>query len=92
MHRDDQRRLGREGVSRPTETSSDLPRTETLSAGINETGRLTGFSRSELYRLLADGKLRAVKSGSRTLILMESVRQYLASLPAATFRVPRGRS
>ena len=48
----------------------------------------SGISRSVLYRLLAAEKIRAVKSGGRTLILMDSLRQHLASLPYATFRVP----
>jgi hypothetical protein len=33
--------------------------------------------------------VRAVKSGSRTLILMDSLQAHLASLPAATFRAPK---
>ena len=47
---------------------------------------LTGLSRSEIYRRLAAGDIRAVKHRKRTLVLMESVRAYLASLPSATFR------
>ena len=46
----------------------------------------SGLSRSEIYRQLANGNLYAIKSGSRTLILVESIRAYLSSLPAATFR------
>lgn len=49
----------------------------------------SGLSRSEVYRQLAVGNLRAVKSGSRTLVLVESIRSYLASLPPATFRQAR---
>src|SRR4051812_4514759 len=45
-----------------------------------------GLSRSATYRLLGEGKLRAVKHGSRTLILTESLREYFASLPPAKFR------
>jgi hypothetical protein len=62
--------------------------TEPLAAPINEASRLSGLSRSELYRRLAAGDIHAVKNGSRTLVLMESVRSYLASLPTATFRAP----
>jgi excisionase family DNA binding protein len=60
-----------------------------LAVTIHEAVRVSGLSRSELYRRLADGKVRAVKSGSRTLILMDSLRAYVASLPAATFRAPK---
>ena len=44
---------------------------------------LYDISKSELYRLLAAEKIRAVKAGRTTLIDMQSVRDYLASLPAA---------
>ncbi len=63
--------------------------TEPLAAPIPEAQRVSGLSRSEIYRQLAAGNIRAVKNGSRTLILMDSVRDYLASLPPATFRAPR---
>lgn len=48
-----------------------------------------GFSRSAVYRALAEGKLTAVKAGRTVLIDGESVRAYLASLPRAVFRAPR---
>ncbi len=63
--------------------------TEPLAAPINEASRLSGLSRSELYRRLAAGDIHAVKSGSRTLILMDSLRAHLASLPPANFRAPK---
>jgi hypothetical protein len=64
--------------------------TETMAASIADACCVSGLSRSELYRRLAAGDIRAVKSGSRTLILMDSLRAHLASLPPATFRAPRG--
>jgi hypothetical protein len=63
--------------------------TEILAAPISDACRISGLSRSEIYRRLAAGDLRAVKSGSRTLVLMDSLRAHLASLPAATFRAPK---
>jgi hypothetical protein len=65
-------------------------RTNPMALTIHEAVRISGLSRSELYRRLSDGKVQAVKSGARTLILMDSLRAHLASLPAATFRAPRG--
>lgn len=59
---------------------------ELLAATIPNAARMSGLSRSEIYRRLADGRLTAVKSGSRTLILVSSLRQHLESLPLATFR------
>jgi hypothetical protein len=59
---------------------------EAIAAGIPDACRISGLSRSEIYRRLAAGDIRAIKSGSRTLILIDSLRSHLASLPAATFR------
>ena len=50
-----------------------------------EAGRLIGESRNTVYRLLAAGKLRAVKRGTSTIVLMASIRQHMASLPAAQY-------
>ncbi|MGD0109012.1 MAG: helix-turn-helix domain-containing protein [Rhodopila sp.] len=60
-----------------------------ITASIPDACRISGLSRSEIYRRLAVGDIHAVKNGSRTLILLDSLRAYLASLPAATFRAPR---
>ena len=62
------------------------PIMEALAAPIPDACRISGLSRSEIYRRLAAGDIRAVKSGSRTLILLDSLRAHLASLPAARFR------
>jgi hypothetical protein len=42
-----------------------------------------GLSRSRLYLLAGEGKVRMVKAGARTLVDCASVRAYLAALPAA---------
>jgi excisionase family DNA binding protein len=42
-----------------------------------------GLSRSGLYRLAAEGRIRMVKVGSRTLVDAASVRAFLAALPVA---------
>jgi hypothetical protein len=63
--------------------------TSPLAVTIQEAVRISGLSRSELYRRLSDGKVRAIKSGARTLIVMDSLRTHLASLPTATFRAPK---
>ena len=70
-------------------TKGGVSFTETLAAPIPDACRISGLSRSEIYRRLAAGDIRAVKSGSRTLILMDSLRAHLASLPVATFRAPK---
>ena len=50
-----------------------------------EAARLIGESRNTVYRLLAAGKLQAVKRGTSTIVLMSSIRTHIASLPPATF-------
>jgi excisionase family DNA binding protein len=40
-----------------------------------------GIGRTTIYKLIKEGKLEAVKLGSRTLILDSSVRTLLANLP-----------
>lgn len=43
-------------------------------------------SRAQVNRLLATGKIRAVKLGSRTLIPADSLRQFVEGLPPASIR------
>jgi len=64
------------------------PAAEPLAVPIPEAGRYSGLTRSGIYRGLARGEIHAVKCGSRTLVLMDSLRAYIAGLPAATFRRP----
>ena len=61
---------------------------EPVTATIPTVTKIYGISRSEAYRRLAAGDFRAVKNGRSVLILTESVRSYVAALPAATFRAP----
>jgi hypothetical protein len=60
-----------------------------LTVTTPEAVRLSGLSRSEIYRRLCAGDIEARKSGSRTLIMMDSLRAHLARLPAANFRHPK---
>lgn len=46
---------------------------------------ISGHGRTQVYALLAQGRLVAVKAGRRTLIVAESADAYLRSLPRATF-------
>ena len=67
-----------------TSDPADIPPVITLS--IAAAVKASGFSRSEIYRRLADGDIAAVKLRSRTFIIMDSLREFIASLPAAKFR------
>lgn len=44
---------------------------------------ILGIKVSKTYELLAEGKIRAKKIGSRTVVLDESLREFLASQPDA---------
>jgi excisionase family DNA binding protein len=46
-------------------------------------------SRATAYRLIGAGRLEARKLGRKTVIPVESLQAYLASLPPATIRAPR---
>lgn len=54
---------------------------EKLAHTIPEAVASTGIGRTTLYALIKEGKLEAVKLGSRTLVLDSSIRALLASLP-----------
>jgi excisionase family DNA binding protein len=60
--------------------------TQPLTVTVPEAVRLSGLSRSELYRQLSAGHIRARKSGSRTLILWASLKAHVEALPKAEFR------
>jgi excisionase family DNA binding protein len=55
---------------------------QSLAVSIAEAVRLTGIGRSSLYEAIRRGDLPIRKSGRRTLLLMEDLRQWLAGLPA----------
>lgn len=55
-------------------------------ARIPMASHLSGLSRSRLYRLATERRIRFVKVGCATLVDMASVRAFLASLPAADIR------
>lgn len=61
-----------------------------LFCSIPEALKMTGISRTFLYERLADGSIRAVKAGAKTLIDVQSLTAWAASLPTATFK-PVGR-
>ena len=65
--------------------TSNIPNTEItppLALTISETTRVLSTSRSAIYRYLKAGRLRAIKVGTRTLIPMESAREFIASCRA----------
>ena len=63
-----------------------------LLAPIKQACAIIGRGQSALYELLGAGKIRAVKSDNQTLVVVESLREYAASLPPAKIAQPRNRS
>ena len=56
---------------------------EKLAYSVAELCAAANFGRTTAFAAIRSGALRAVKVGSRTLILAEDLRKYLSSLPAA---------
>mgnify|MGYP001222862370 CR=1 FL=1 len=53
---------------------------------MQEARRLTGLSRTTLYKLFSSGKLTPRKVGKRTLILAAELDAFVNSLPAGRTR------
>jgi len=62
---------------------------EPLTVTIDGCVARTGWSRSEVYRLLAAGSLRARKQASKTLVEWASVLEHHGTLPPAQFSLGR---
>ncbi|GGJ10855.1 helix-turn-helix domain-containing protein [Neoroseomonas lacus] len=54
---------------------------ETLAVSISEACRIVGIGRSTLYEALARGEIEAAQAGRRTIVIVESLRRYVAALP-----------
>lgn len=58
----------------------ELPR-EKLTYTMKEASLALGIGKTSLWKAMSDGRLAAIKLGSRTLIPAEALRQWIASLP-----------
>ena len=56
---------------------------EPISVRIPEAVRLTGLSRSRIYELMKSGDIHFAKVGTSTLILVESLRDFVEGRCAA---------
>ncbi len=61
--------------------------TAALAYTILDAAKASGLGRTTIYELISAGKIEARKAGARTLIPADSLRRYIASLPAANIRV-----
>jgi excisionase family DNA binding protein len=64
------------------------PVLEPVLASINATCECLDLSDTSVYRLIGQGKLKAVKAGIKTLITVQSIKAYVASLPQANIKPP----
>jgi hypothetical protein len=63
---------------------------EPILVPIPKAAAMIGRGITFIYSCLGNGTLRAVKSDGRTLVVVDSLRQYAASLPAAKIKpVPK---
>ncbi|RWQ21573.1 helix-turn-helix domain-containing protein [Mesorhizobium sp.] len=53
----------------------------TISMTIPAAVASSGLGRTTIYELIRDGKLDARKQGTRTLVLADSLRRHIESLP-----------
>jgi excisionase family DNA binding protein len=60
---------------------------EKLLHTIDRAAEQVAQGRTAIYQLISDGRLKAVKAGRRTLITDESLKAYVASLPAANIHM-----
>jgi hypothetical protein len=61
-----------------------------ILCSIPQASAILGRGVGAIYRLIGDGKIRAVKSNGRTLIWVDSLREYANGLPKADVK-PRYR-
>jgi excisionase family DNA binding protein len=60
----------------------DNPQTDPIAVTIPNALRLSGLGRTKLYELIAKREIQTARVGSRRLVLVESLRRFLASQEA----------
>jgi len=75
-------------TAKPVTLSLSIQETEPLTVTVERGTELTGLSRSEIYRRLLSGEVKAVKKGRQTLVIYESLKEFIRSLPPAKFGGP----
>jgi hypothetical protein len=63
---------------------------EPLAVRLPDAVRISGLSRSELYRRAARGEIKFLKCGTSTLVDVSSLRAAVAGLPRAELRPEKG--
>jgi hypothetical protein len=63
-----------------------------ILVSVPQASQMLGRGISTIYDLIGSGHIRAAKSDGRTLVVVDSLREYAASLPPAKVAPPRNRS
>jgi excisionase family DNA binding protein len=66
-----------------TDPASEDKLMEPFAVNIPEASRLLSSSRSKIYELVAQKKLRIIKLGGKSLIAVDDIRAFIDSLKAA---------
>jgi excisionase family DNA binding protein len=74
-------------VNNPERTE---PVIEPALLSIKAAAEYLSLSQVSIYRLIGLGHLQAVKAGKKTLVVMSSIKSYLASLPPAKIKAAKG--
>jgi hypothetical protein len=62
-----------------------------ILVSIPHAAAMIGRGTQAIYDLIGGGKIRAVKSDGRTLVVVDSLREYARKLPMAQVAPPRNR-
>lgn len=57
-----------------------VPRAERLAVSVHEACQIIGIGRTRLYQLINDGELASVRLGSRRLVKIEALREFIGRL------------
>jgi excisionase family DNA binding protein len=60
-----------------------MQNTDKIAVTLPEATALSGIGRSTFYEIFKAGKLKPRKQGTRTLILVSELKEYLESLPSS---------
>ena len=64
---------------------------EPILCSVPQGCQMIGIGTQGMYELIGAGLVKAVKRGTRTLLVVESLKAYADSLPLATVAAPRQR-
>lgn len=71
--------MHRRGSGASLTTRDDRSPIEPISVRVPDASRMTGLGRSTIYELIASGDIEAAKVGRATVIMVESIRNFLVA-------------